>query len=1066
MKQKRLASFLSLAMSLELMMSPLIPVARAQDDAPARSSSNKPSTAAILNTAITTIGQVYNTVTQNGNNNPLMQQMNSDMAQLQSQQTPQPDKFFNLQKLGMIPGLSKYVAQNGINPAMLNCPTLPTTLFEARPEVCRIGVSTDRGVNPQLQTQQMYTYADTYFKIGKLYDNYQADSNSDGQGFGVGCMNNAMNILNGFFKYRIDELDKLTTQIEALNNQFREASRSDLDALEEAVAVLYGDSEIADKVRSKKEDLFNFKKRFDNPACNSMFAGDKLNNIGKDGGLSQINSNMKDILSQKGKNGKYSGESYSKLHTAVIEDINSLADKVSKQFQLNYDAISKDPSNYSKFLSTLPGSVSSSTGSNQALTADLFSDVQTRYNETFIKLNDQKNTVVSELRSAGISADETANLLGSTTSNNFDNEVANIENRIKNKCFESTLSSINKKKILDKIYDPSSSKHANKFASNFLKDKLSQILDDSDTSLDKKLAQLKQLDAQANNRYYINMENSYEVQDVDANGNLTTKVVDAATRRTPSIFFTDLINNCNAQFKANKLNNQMTGAGAIAKLKQLNTEYKNLGKSQAAEMQKEVRKKLIECQSPEVANNTTPGSCTPDRFDTSTPGFCANAAFSCSKNMQACSAQAEKFTEEIKQQKSARTNNYKNLVKKNKQDIVRIFDEKLSQYMKEAESLRGIFGAGFTSPAGVKREVPEGERYLPEFQNAKSPDARLLLEDPDKYVAMFKENINLLKASVKAQQDQILGGESVGKSGGLLADHIKKTKDNYRSVATLAKDIQRDCQGKLDEALLAAKAQQAEQQKKNNELGEQQNDFCRRYNLAVSGHPAAACAGDIEANVTSVSRLPGGSSLAGDFQEYCDGAQNSSESNIELKAAEICYESTPVDPKAAPLNRRISAASTKIDTLTKRIEDQEGRIDGETDAAKKTQLETALTALKGQLTTAENELKTARDELDKLPTPSSEIARACVEFNKCSGPKTSSIDPDTRERVTTETCPDFKLKAAANTVLRIKGEVPKTPSAETAPAFCTAGSNGNRDPLKTFTDTLQQSLATSGTQRQ
>src|SRR5690606_15347801 len=96
----------------------------------------------------------------------------------------------------------------------------------------------------------------------------------------------------------------------------------------------------------------------------------------------------------------------------------------------------------------------------------------------------------------------------------------------------------------------------------------------------------------------------------------------------------------------------------------------------------------------------------------------------------------------------------------------------------------GIFGAGFSSPAGIMREVPEAQRYKADFINAtsKSPDGKLLLEDPDKYVEMFKANIEILKKSVKAQQDQILGGEEVGKNGGLLAAHIKKTKDNYTAV--------------------------------------------------------------------------------------------------------------------------------------------------------------------------------------------------------------------------------------------------------------------------------------------
>src|SRR5690606_25561054 len=128
------------------------------------------------------------------------------------------------------------------------------------------------------------------------------------------------------------------------------------------------------------------------------------------------------------------------------------------------------------------------------------------------------------------------------------------------------------------------------------------------------------------------------------------------------------------QFKANKLNNKLSGAGAIQKLRDLNQQYKELAKTQSADMRNELRKKLVECSSADEANNTVPGSCTPERFNTSSPGFCANAAFSCSKNMQACSKQADNMVKEIKQQKTARVNNYKALVQKNKMDIVKMFD--------------------------------------------------------------------------------------------------------------------------------------------------------------------------------------------------------------------------------------------------------------------------------------------------------------------------------------------------------------------------------------------------------
>lgn len=1043
MKQKRLAKLLTLAMSFDLMVSPLIPVVRAE--------TSKPSTAQKLNSVINTIGQVYSQVSQQaGNQN--MSQMNNDMSQLQSQRVAQPDKYFNFQKLAQIPGLQQYIAQNpSINSAQLNCPTLPTTLYEARPEVCRIGITTDRGINPALQTQQMYAYSDAYFQIEKQYNNYSEDSNSDGQGFGIGCMNNAMNILNGFFKYRVDELDKMVTLIEGFNNQFREDSRPYLDNIEDAVAQLDGNSEIADKVRTRNPALLDFKKRFNNPACNSMFAGERLNDLGREGGLNAMKANISDTISTPGKNGKYSGESYSKLHTAVVEDINNLANKVSKQFELNFDSIAKDPQNYNRFLSGLPGMVSSSTGSNQALSADLFADAQTAFNTSYITLNKHKNNVLDELRKAQIDGDTAGNLLSDLNATTFGNEINAIENRIKNKCFEANLRRVNKDKILGNIIDPNASKHANKYASNYMKDKLNEILDDNQSSLDRKLTLLKELDANVNNRYYLKIDRMTDVEKIDNAGGRKTDLIKANSRRTPGMYFTELITNCNDQFKATKLSENFTGASAIAKLRQLNTEFRGLASRQAAQMQQEVRKKLVECQSPEIANNTTPGSCTPDRFDTSSPGFCANAALSCSKNMQACSEQVTKQVQVLKDQKTTQANNYKNLMQKNKKDIVRLFDEKLLTYMKEAEALRATFGAGFTAPAGIKREVPEGERYLPEFMSGNSPDGRLLLEDPDKYVAMFKENIAALKQSVVAQQNQILGGDSVGKNNGLLADHIRKTKENYRKVANSARDLKDFCQRPLDEAMQAAKQQAAEQQKKMTELGEKQKEFCRRFSLLASGNPGPACKGNIEDMVSAIG------TAARELEAQCDGIQNESNTNSISQAQEICLNegiepTTNIDDKVKE-DSVVKTAQQAVDDAKDDYEDARAAKTSSTstDAAVKKALDDDVVAKRAALRTAESTLATKTSEARTRiaganPAPStgnspSRLAAACRQFTEC--------DRDTGSTSTTTAgvktgCDGDKLNSKALLVLRVSDKIPPVPSAESAPAICNAGDNSGR----------------------
>ncbi len=1063
MKQNKLASLLAVTLSLELMVAPIIPSVHAQSSKQAKTIN---STAEAFSVGIQSIGQIWGQV--NNMNNPnagMSPQMAGDMRKLGEQMQTQPDKYFNPQKLSQIPGLGNYLALNNINPNMLNCPTLPTTLHDAKPEVCRIGITNDKNMDQSGQLSQMFTYYNQYFQVNKMYKNFSADSNTDGQAFGIGCMNNAMNILNGFFKYRIDELDKLTTNLEAMQNQFREASRSDLDAIEEAVAVLDGDSEIADKVKGKKPDLFDFAKRFKNPACNSMFAGEALNDMGRGGGLNRINRDLKDKLTKK--EGRYSGESYSQSHASVLEDINGVAEKISKQVELNFNTAGRDPKAYGEFLKSLPGSVSSTTGVNDSIRLDMFSDVQTKFSEKFAKLSEDQATIASELKGS----ERALSLMGGLNSANFEAEVNTLENNVKNGCLSSTLGSAgSRKELMDKIYDPSGSKHANKHASNFLKDKLNQILDNNDTTIEKKLAELQALEGQQGNRYYMKMENSYEVQDVDDSGKITSRVVDASTNRTPSVYFSDIIRNCNAQFKANKLGNKLSGAGAIQKLRTLNSEFKTFAKAQAQDIRKEVRKKLIECSSPEIANNTVPGSCGPQLFNPSSPGFCANAAFSCSKNMQSCSKQAEGFVKEIRDQKTARVNNYKALVQKNKQDIVKIFDSALARYMKDAESMRGIFGAGFSSPAGIKREVPEGQRYLAEFQNSTgkngSPDGKLLLEDPDKYVEMFKGNIAMLKESVKKQQDQILGGDSTGQgknTPGLLAEHIKKTEKNYKDVIKESEQIANQCRDNHDNAVRAAEAarqkQQEEWAKAQKEMGEKNDKFCRRYASAMEGNHKPACSGNIEDIATAVR-----GEASQELTSYCgEVSESTGNTGDEEKAYEAC-RGKAVAKEVIEKDSKVIAAKEAITREEAALSTKKSELAG-ANAGSATDKAATVTRLTTEIANHEKKLKdelraalsTAVADVTKASVGNDALAAACAEFELCSKPDTTQGTGE--NRTTTANCGAGQKSYSLKAVLRVAGVDRRVARSELLPASCSATDNSSPNNIAKGIQAFSDSLA-------
>src|SRR5690606_11154399 len=410
-----------------------------------------------------------------------------DLAGFTKQQTPQQDKYFSANKLMQLPGLNTYLALNNINPNSLNCTTLPTTLHEAEPEECRVGVLSDNALGIEGQLGKMTAYANQYQQIEKLYKNYSSTSNVSGQGFGVGCMKNAMQVLQGYFAYRVDELDKLTTNLEAINNQFKEASKADLNAIEEATAVLEGgNSELADKVRSSKPDLFDFAGKFNNPACNSLITGENFNALG---GLNKINQDVKTKLTAKPQGSKYPGDTYLNNHQAVVEDIKKMADQVAKQVELNFTSIVQGK-NDGIF------NVSANHGLEKILRPNLIADQQLAFQEKNQKLQSEIAIIRRELgdRGKGLSAE-----VSNPHSGAFASEITAIETSIKNDCL---MKAVDVNSLINNTYDAGSSSFANKNASSFLKDKLQEIVANDKTSFSKKAAELEALEKQYSN-YYV-----------------------------------------------------------------------------------------------------------------------------------------------------------------------------------------------------------------------------------------------------------------------------------------------------------------------------------------------------------------------------------------------------------------------------------------------------------------------------------------------------------------------------------------------------------------------------------
>lgn len=858
MKKQKVSQLMVLTLSLELILSPV-----ALASGPTKEDPERSGTADLALGLLSITSGVVNKLQQK---NIRDGSYYTDLAGFTMQQTPMQDKYFSANKLMQLPGLANYLALNNLNPAALHCKTLPTTLHEAEPEVCRVGVLSDNAMGVEGQLAQAFGYAEQYHNIDKLYRNFSSTSNVSGQDAGIGCMDNAMKVLQGYFAYRIDELDKLTTNLEALNNQFKEASKADLNAIEESTAVLEGgNSDFVNKIKNSRPDLFDFANKFNNPACMSIMSGQEFN---ERGGLNNISKDLKTQLTTK-PSGNFSGENYLNNHHSVVADIKKMANDVAKQVELNFSDLVQNPGQVNSLFS-----VSTNHGLEKVLKGNLIADQQMSFVEKNKKLQSEISIIASELNLPKDSS--FTREVSNPHSGAFNSQLTTIETSIKNGCLKRA---VDVNSLIKNVHDATSSDFANKNASSFLKDKLQQIIGNDKTSFDKKIAELQAIEKQYAN-YYVKMQNSYEVQEVDAKGNLITKVVPATAKRTPSAYLSDVIRSCEAQFKSNHLNNQVTGADAVKRLRSIHNEYKSLAKSHANNIKNDITSKLIECKSEVQANTAATSSCNPEVFNTEKPTFCANAAVSCSKNMKQCSEQAEKFVKDIKTDRTARINNYKQMVEKNKKDIIQIFDSALSQYMKEGEHLRSLFGAGFTSPQNIKRGTEGEEKYIASLAGISSEvDGKILLEDPDKFLEIFKRNMKELKDNVAKQQKEIVDGT--------LKAHIAQTKQNYDKVAKDASIFAQKCQQKYDGYVQGLEKIRGQQQKELQELGEKGAEFCSRWS-GVARNPFAACQSDF----TDLGKIAAkvDPRAAADVQSlsiYCAG-QNMGGDNSKGDARTLC----------------------------------------------------------------------------------------------------------------------------------------------------------------------------------
>lgn len=753
-KLKQTAAYiLNMSMALQLIISP---VAFAQTTPPATTpapatTDKKTGWDKVADVATIAIG-LGSTAVQSFQNASYLSggMLTPDAAALKANMQEGPDEYFTSVRMSKIPGLISYLQDTGKNPAAMNCLTLPTTLNKVRSPVCEIG-------KPNPPDAILQNYINAYSDTEKIYESYgEPQSLQGGTLFGVSCMNNAYKLLDEYFKFRKRELTNTIANIEALTKDLKAKVKADQDAVEESAALLYGGSgEIATKVKDKKPELFDFAKQFNDPACKSMFAGEEFRKNGGAGGLSSIETKIKETVETPGNpsadQGKsFSAESYGQGHAEITADIKDMIAGIAKNAETDFAIYASG----AKSVGDLKSSGTSKYGVEAALAKDnsAFKKIQDEFTNENIKLQTQLAEVSAELGSQSISTDEAKRLVSNFNMGTFDQEMVKIENTIQNRCVRQS-SQIDM--VISKMVNPQLSSLGNNSAPSFIKDKLKQIIS-SDTSSEKKLQELAAIEKQGGSRYYVKLDSSYEVQEV-VNGEIKKTVISPSSKKTPASFLADVISNCTAQFKTNNLDKKYSGASAIKKLKELRSSYKALSTKNSANIRNELTKKLLTCDTNTAANQSNSGSCTPGSFDMSSPGFCTNAALSCSKNMVACKTKAESMVAGVKTTMKGAKERYTATMKISKAAIDDLYAKALTKFKVEGYQLGAGFNVPWESPLDLQTEIPEGEKYIRGLKDMGSEaDGKIQLEDPDAYVKMLTSNVKKLQESIEKQSNDVL----------------------------------------------------------------------------------------------------------------------------------------------------------------------------------------------------------------------------------------------------------------------------------------------------------------------
>jgi hypothetical protein len=425
---------------------------------------------------------------------------------------------------------------------------------------------------------------------------------------------------------------------------------------------------------------------------------------------------------------------------------------------------------------------------------------------------------------------------------------------------------------------------------------LKKILE-SDSMMSDKMSQIKDLESQ-----YPGMTVTYN----DSTQNRVTE--------SPYSLFMKTIDKCEQKYVqddtfANKSNRSVSYQKKVERAKQALAELKSLNDSYATKVSSAVLSQVLDCGGTALKS----GSCSEDTLNSKGENFCIASASQCSNEIQGCYAEANA-------QIQTRKTKMENLAKRFNANVTAMIARSNALYEQQKAAVTNMTqliqqrfpGTNFEIPKDMFVSMPEMKKDAYGVEMAGDGNLSSFLDGANS----MPEKISLLKEMFKRQKTEV--DNSVNEYVGLQKSAMEREKGRWASL----KD---KCTGAADGATKMLAQQNAEGQKRQNELDGLVNKYCNKY-ANLKNNPNGGC--DQAKSLTDMmdkiiekggdGRITGkANGLAAQYNSACNSTNNElldslSDCDDDAKGAQKTLCDAKKRKAAAALNKDNSGKSSTV----------------------------------------------------------------------------------------------------------------------------------------------------------